>query len=437
MRLTLDWDTEQLKETHLPRVRERNPYTEEQARIGEFIGLGDAGGDQWELWESSSHGMDNKDEDGYHYVEHGLTHDLDSIRNVRQAFGDDATRIIADKDRTEWGSPYPQVLYHMKGIKPRELPPYETAHRAQLVERHGFGTSKEATDELLDAEGGIDYPAVIERLTEHPDFSSRADLFRRIQQRRSVEVSTRASARAYDLVNERRKPTQAERKALRDYAMSRDLGHYVDGKSETPGSPIEDLPTRTVFHESLPEIPDIELDAETFGDPDAKEDGDSPALTAGLRTGSYGDLSEAMLKEIHDRIAAELLSVLSPGFWTDGDDGREYIGLDLSRMSYPVSLERERPLDPDEKAMTLRNMMNSQPDHSRDWVERQLSDVGISPTDIGGNDSEIIIWEVLVWEEDYAGYWWVARGVLDAEKHDVQDPIASSAIIADTRGWLK
>lgn len=439
MRLTLDWDTEQLKEIHFPRVRERTPYTETQARLGDYVGLERSGGDKWELWRSSSHGMDETDEKGYHYIEYGLNHDLDSIRNVRQAFGDDRTRVIADEDRVNWGSPYPQVMYHYKQIKPGDLAPYDTPYVAELVERHGFGTNEEATDEFLNSDGTIDYPTLIEELAAHPDFGNRAALFRRIQERDSVDITTRPSARAHDLVHERegRTPTQAEKKALRDYAMSRDLGHYVDGKSETPGSPLDDLPTRTVFHESLPMIPDIELDAENFGETDGAGAEADAYLSAGVRTGTYGDVNERLLKEIHDRIVPEVLDILSPGFYqTDKWGTRQWQGIELPRLNHAISLEQNRPIDPDEKALTLRNFLDEQPGTSRKKIEARLERQGITPTNLSANDSKAVMWEVVVWDEDYSGYWWIVRGVINTEEKDVRSPIKNSAIVCDTMGWL-
>lgn len=426
MRPTLDWDSTTLKEMHLDAVRgRRDPVQENQQVLADYTDA-EAGGDRWELWKSSNHHRAEDGEGGWHYIEYDVDGDIEDIRRLRSAYGDDQLRISLDGDRMEWGSPYVQVLYHMKNIQPHETRPYETPNRAELVERHG--PDVEEVEDIKNDDGTLDYPRIISLLADHADFGSRAALFRRVQRRGSVDISTEASKRAYDLVNERRKPTRAEKKALRDYAEARGLGHYGDGD----GIPewLSEKPTRTVFHEYL-QVPDVD-----FGDHTYEETGDSEWLPANIRTGTYGDVDELTLKQVHDRIADNLTSELSPGYYQNTPDGREYKGIELDRWKEMISLERDRPLDVDEVARYRKILFENQPGTSYEHVH-DLLDV-----DPFGEDS--IVWECIVFDSENAfesggstGYWWIARGVLDVSDPDhVRRPVRNSTIIADTRGWL-
>lgn len=188
--------------------------------------------------------------DGSHFTGYGNRLSIDGMLNLRGAFGDDGRRLDLDRNRVERGSPHLQLLFDRKHISRREDPAnkaedgptWTTGRPAAYV----AGTNiTDVEERVKDPETGrLDYPKIIEMLAEHPDFGSRAALFRRIQDRGSVDVSTRPSARGYDLVNERddREPTRAEKKALRDYAEDRDLGHYSGGRAR-----------RTVYTDELPE----------------------------------------------------------------------------------------------------------------------------------------------------------------------------------------
>lgn len=429
MRLTLDWDSVPIKEMHLPAVRQRQPANEDQKRLADFADTGTNAGDKWELWRSSNHGNGDEDDgDGWHYVEYGLDGDLGDNRRLRRAYGDDALRVSLDGKRIAWGSPFPQVLYHMKNIEPGEHKPYSTPNRAKLVQRNGFdGDGADTKNE----DGTVDYPELVERLVDHPDFGSRAALFRRVQQRGSVTVTTEPTKRGYDVAKGRRDPTAAEAKALRDYAQSRSIGHYggSDGKPEE----LAEMDSRTVFHEYW-EMPEFELGTNDFGDGDSE----SEWYPANFRTGTYGGVDEVTVKQIHDRVVDTFRSILSPSSST-GEEEHGFHGYDVSRFDYAISLERDRPLDPDEYARYRRVWHNNQPGRSRDDVDKALDRRGV---DAFGPDS--VHWEVIIYEGEDAlqssgstSYWWIARGVLDASDPDaVRNPVKNSAVVSDTRGFL-
>lgn len=431
MRVALDWDSEELKEMHLPAVRERQPANENQQRIQSFIDT-DAASDQYELWTSSSHGHGGEDEpDGYHYVEYGGAANLGESYQLRAAYGDDRLRQTLDKKRQAWGSPFVGVLYHLKGIKPSESKPYATSRRAQLLRREGFDSDEQTKDE----NGRIDYPTLIELLADDDDFASRAALFRRVQERDSVTIGTEARKRGYDIAKGRRDPTPEEAAALRDYARSRSLGHYGDGAAGVPEG-IADRPQRLTFHEYF-EMPEFELDTQSFG----QDDDESEWYPANVRTGRYatGDdpVDEMTIKQVHDRIASDAVDILSPGAY---DDDGDYHGVDLERWDRAISLERNRPLDRDEMAYYRREWHENQIGTPEETVRKKIDRSGLG--DPFGDDS--IHWEIIVLDGEDAlkssgelRPWWVARGVLDGSDPDARrNPIRNSTIVCDTEGFL-
>lgn len=434
MRLHLDWDSDALKEMHLPAVRDRQPVGENQRRLAEFVadheGIENPDTGKWELWTSSNHG--HGDSNGWHYVEYDLEGDLETIRRLRTSYGDDKLRISLDGKRIDWGSPFVGVLYHMKEIRPNEHKPYDTDKRARLIERHW---PTEDYEDIKNEDGTLNYAKVTELLADHSDFTSRAALYRRIQQRASVTVATEPKKRGYDIAKGRRSPTRAEAKALRDYAEARDLGHYGDGAKGVPEE-LAAKPTRTTFHEYW-EMPEIELNAQDFGEGDT--DDESEWFPVNIRTGTYDGVDEVTVKQVHDRVAGKIVDTLSPGFYQDTESGREWVGLDLSRWSRAISLERDRPLDPDEYARYRRVWHENQPGTTIEQVRETVDRRGIEQF-----GADAVHWEVIVYDGEDAlkrdgptTYWWIARGVLDASNPDaVRNPIKHSAIVADTQGWL-
>lgn len=417
MRLTLDWDSEEIKDTHLPAVAEREPAdaSEAQTRISAFLEDADPDAatqqsDQLELWQSSGG-------EGYHYLEYDLDLDLTRIRQLRQIYGDDQTRISLDGTRIQEGSPYVSVLYHMKEIKPREHKPYSTDKRAELLVREGFDES--TTVETKDDETGrLRYDRILEALADHPDFGNRAALIRRLQRRDSVNVTTEPAKRGYDIAKGRRSPTRAEAKALSDYASSREIGHYSDGTTEQPAE-LAAKPSRTTFHEYF-EVPEIDFDT-------PPGEGESEWLPANLRTGTWSDeIDETTLKQVHDRIAEQLTDTLSP---KGGIDGLE--GFTLDRFDYAISLERDRPIDRDETARFRRVFVENQPFGGSTQPLDALEYADFYDAEESG-----ICWELIVYNEDYKGTWWIARGVLDVSDGDVTAPVARSKITADTQNFL-
>lgn len=426
MRLTLDWDSNELKEMHLPAVRQGSPEGEDQTRLQDFSDAEPAG-EKWELWKSSNHGNDGST--GWHYVEYDLDADLEDARRLRRAYGDDALRIALDGKRMAWGSPFVGVLYHMKNIKPREHHPYETSNRARLVERHGFDGGEQVDTKQPD--GSIDYAALVEALAAHKDFQSRAGLFRRVQQRDSVTVATEPTKRGYDIAHGRRTPTRGESKALRDYAASREIGHY--GEDEGTPEELAEKPSRTTFHEYW-EMPEFEFGTNDFDG----EESDSEWYPANFRTGTYDGVDEITVKQIHDRIVDHFRDVLSPSS-TVGDEEFGYADQMVGRYDYAISLERDRPLDRDEAARYRNIWFNNQPGKSSDGVKALLDRHDVDPF-----GADTVHWELIIYDGENAlqqsggtHYWWIARGVLDASDPDaVQNPVRNSAIVADTQGFL-
>lgn len=432
MRLHLDWDGEEIKDMHLPAVLERQPAHENQRRLADFVDTPADFSGKWELWQSSGG-------EGYHYVEYDLDVGLEDLRKLRNAYGDDKLRVSLDGDRMRWGSPYVGVLYHMKQIRPGEHKPYQTGLRANLLKRQGFGA-----DLFQDDGNRLDYAKILRLLGKHEDFGSNAAVVRKLRTRKNVGGITDPAKRAYDIANARRKwvngdskneEHRAIKKALRDYAEDRGLGHYSGGRSGERFGELAKKPTRSTFHEYL-EVPDVEFGTEDFGEGDSDEE--SEWYPANIRTGTYGDdVEEVTLKQMHDRIASELVDVLSPGWYQDVDGQREWKGLELSRWDRAISLERDRPLDSDEVARYRQIFFDNQPGTPRDRVFDSLD------VDPFGEDS--VVWECIVYDDEDAfsgtsdtGYFWIVRGVVDATDPDaIQNPIANSTLVCDTQGWLK
>jgi len=440
MRLTLDWDSEELREMHMPAVRDRQPANENQRRVADFTDAGLEPGDQWELWTSSNHGNDGSG-DGYHYIEYGVDAGLSESLSLRTAYGDDRMRISMDQNRINWGSPFLGVMYHMKNIKPGEHAPYETGNRAELVERHGFEGGEYV--DTKNPDGTVDYQALVEALAEHSDFSSRAALFRRVQQRESVAVETRPAARGYDIAKGRRSPQPNEAKALRDYAQSREIGHYGDGAEGRPKE-LDELPSRTTFHEYF-EMPEFEMGEGDIFDRDEDEPveqtEESEWYPANVRTGTYGDVDEMTVKQIHDNIMGRVLDQLAPSSETKHADGTvTKHGFDepIDRYDYAISLERDRPIEKREFAEYRRTWLQNQQGKTPEKVRDRLDRDGVDPW---GEDT--VHWELLVFEGENAleggdpSLWWMARGVLDTTAdRAISNPVDNSTIVCDTRGWL-
>lgn len=420
MRLTLDHDSEAIHELHYPDVKRR--VVEEQATLATFLASSDLTFQgRYERWRSSGG-------EGYHYVEPGLPPSVDELQQLRQDFGDDQLRISLDAERVAQGSPFYQVLYHLKSIRPTEQPPYRTGDRAVLLERDGFGPAYDydASDTIIKWREGdryrLDYQAVLRQLRDHPDFGSAAAVYRHVVGRSSVELTTEPRKRAYDVLHGRRPPNAAEKKALRDYAMSRDLGHYQDGEATEPASPPdapEHLPRRTTFHEYF-SVPDL---TGPDGTPFGADEGESTWLPANLRVGSYAGHTEAELKAVLDRMAPTFIDLLNP-----------MDAIDLNRLRDGISLERERWLDQDEVAVNRQTFFQNQPAQDEDpdgpppTSPEQLRDAGVDPFDG-------VLWELIIYDEDYTTPpWLVVRGVIP-EGGGLERPLTNSYIVADTKGW--
>lgn len=452
MRLTLDWDSEALRQIHEPAVRQRSPHTENQARIAQFIDADEAaGGNKYELWQSSSHGFDNQN--GYHYIEYNESGNLQRIRQLRTAYGDDALRVSLDALREDIGSPFQTVLYHLKNVTPSEYPPYSTNKRAELLTREGFDdtTAQERGVEPTKQDGEINYPELIKRLSQEEYFGSYGALYSQVQNRPSVDVDySKPRQRASAVANRKRTPGRGERQALRDYAKTRDIGHYgeetVDQtQTETEPDALRNRPHRTTIHEYF-EMPDIDFGSGDFGNPDS--DDESEYFPVNIRTGRYRPsessiddeslIDETTLKQIHDRIADEITDVLSPGVVPTGQDERQ--GVNISRWNKMISIERDRPLDKDEFARYRNTWHENQPNMSRDRIMALHQSAGIDDA----FSQNIVHFEVIVYDGDDAlesndpPIWWLVHGIVDASNPDNRRrPIYNSTLVADTRGFLK
>jgi len=447
MRLTLDWDSDELKDIHQPAVRNREPFTDSQTRIAQFADDdADAGGNKYEIWQSASHGYG--DSNGYHYIEYNESGSLQRLRPLRTAYGDDKLRVSLDRLREEKGSPFNSVLYHVKGVRPGESKPYQTGKRASLQRREGFESIEAETDTDRDrqrtkTDGSINYAELAERLADHPDFGSRGALYEQVQGRDSVEVNySQPRKRAYQVISGSRDPGRYEKMALRDYALARDIGHYGDSPDpaevEEPPA-LRDRTHRTTIHEYF-EMPDIDFNEYDFGEPDT--DSDSEYFPVNIRTGRYRPdmdtdaLDELTIKQVHGRISDEIADILSPGIETA--DG--FQGVSVDRWREMISIEQDRPLDDDETARYRQIWHNNQPDMSRDRVMSLHQSAGIE--DAFG--PEIIHFEVIVYDGEDAlqqdqdpDMWWLARGIIDGSDPDARRaPLRNSVLVADTRGFI-
>jgi hypothetical protein len=222
MRVTLDWDKPEIRDLHLQDARDHARQAKISARF-------DAPRPT-EYWQSSGG-------EGFHFIEYdAVGRSYNDALDLREELGDDKLRLSLDAARLRHGSPFFQVLYHMKGINPRQTPPFSTDKRASLIERRNAAEGPvEFMRETEDGRRVLDYPAMFDALHVAAGHDTKADTMRAIRARfkvyrrgggRTVDApeGTRASARAYDLANGRRTPYPAERAALVTLVSTEVLG---------------------------------------------------------------------------------------------------------------------------------------------------------------------------------------------------------------------
>ena len=462
MRIALDWDGEDIREMH-----EDEALAHARGLGQQRLGTGDLPEPPRpaELWRSSGG-------DGYHFIEFGGARGYRNALDLREEFGDDRLRISLDSDRLDEGSPFYSVLYNAKRISATDTPPFDTTERAALIDRFHAATGPV---EFV-ANGRFDYASAFRGVLDAGGYDSRTELLRVLRERFdrfrrgsrtiSAPTDTRASARAYDLINGRRTPHPAERAALvglvhevvlsqeipdfRDYiGRLSDMADYsgatdvlraardrmeetarnrdVDVPTDTRASAraydlangrrsahpaervalfelaaeaglvgedrLEGYPRRTTIHEYA--------QAADLGEDFDLDVGESKRYNINMRVGWQGPpglkpVGEATdtipdllaLKGVLDALSSEVRGILAPG------------PLEASgRLSEPISLEKERRIDPDEVGANRRTLMSD-------------------PNDVPGDVRDafrFVVWEVIVWKEGMRQIEWVARGLTDPE----------------------
>ena len=253
---------------------------------------------------------------GSHFAGYGNTLSVDGMLRLRGAFGDDETRLKLDEARVDRGSPHLQLLFDRKYISRTETPrntdadgpTWDSGNPARYVAGRDLTP---ASERVKDPDTGrLDYVQIIDTLSSDRYFGSRADLYRQIQGRKNTP-DTRPTARAYDHVNGRRPIKRAEKKALRDYAEDRGIGHYADGRArDTVYS--DELPEDTAAERrrALVEYVDIVWD-----DGDAEDDraGDDYFRELNITTSTLNEHNtNRQLKVTHDHAVREAMDRLNP-----------------------------------------------------------------------------------------------------------------------------
>lgn len=498
MRVTLDWDKEEIRDLHLEDARDHA----RQATIG---GRFDAPRPT-EFWQSSGG-------EGYHFIEYGAVgRDYNACLDLREELGDDKLRLSLDSARLRHGSPFFQVLYHMKGINPRQTPPFSTDKRAALIERRNAAEGPvEFMTEDEDGTRVLDYPAMFRAIQLSAGHDTDAETMRTIRARfdvyrrnggRTVDAptGTKARQRAYDLVNGRRTPYPAERAAMVELISAEVLGEGLPDWdrlwSDLAATDRYDNPRgddRTAVMRAIQDRADRvdryrpRFDPPTDTQPsarayDLKNDRRPwhPAEMAALYELAVeaGIIGEDLLAPLPDRTTLhEFFSVpnlgdLTPqGFERDeGESEWEPVNVRAGWWGPPTLAELgERTEDrPDMEALkavedavarkALDVLSPGTIDLSRTGdglsVEKRrplevdetianrntLRDKNDVPPSID-DPLEYIPVEVIWYEDGYGGVEWVFRGLVDPEvakrmaDRDTTQPLQFAAILKDSRGW--
>lgn len=388
LRATLDWDTEPDKEEFLPMVRGEVP--EGQAT---FADLRDPG-EVWELWESANHGIvppgKSERSDGYHYLEWDAAETVGDVAALRRRYGDDQIRYRRDRSRWQHGSPYYQVLYDRKGLRPHSMPPYAEGTVAERIETHGYAPEAEDTK---NPHGTVNWPEIVRAAAE--EVGGQAALGRRLADRaRSSPLADSESPRkvVYNWAHGRNDPATAHKAALRRLAKKESIGHYrPEGALEAAEVPFDTVPRRS-YTEGL-NIP-------WFGDDDEAEDADhSPSRNVMVRTGYFGTDAEAApqertpdaktLRQYHEAVMEHVKSLFKPGNWEPEEE--------LERAEAGVHLER-KPLHDTEAAHYLEN------------TERYCRENGACDLPASVYGQHVVI-HIILWNEDFSEPLWVFIGL--------------------------
>jgi len=375
--------------------------------------------------------------DGSHFAGYGNTLSLSGMLNLRGAFGDDGRRLDLDRDRLERGSPHLQLLFDRKYIKrtedPANVEPGDDidAWQSGTPARYVAGASiVDSSERIKDESGRIDYVRVIEILSSDEYFGSRAELYRQIQGRKNTP-DTRPSQRGYQHVNGLRPIQRAEKKALRDYAEDRDIGHYGGGRARDV-TYSDDLPTGVASRRrrALVEYVDVVWDDGDGGDRDA---GDDYFRELNITTSTVNENNtNRQLKVTHDKAVQRAMDRLNPTSPRNDvtlkhrrdraanigqSDGRPPMG-EMGRASRnPDSLNWEdRRLDADEVENYLDNLpVDGRPNAvaERERAETNpIVEVTLNGEDPVNDDPE---WHVLLIDDG--------------------NRLSDATVIRDSRGW--
>lgn len=495
MRVTLDWDSEAIRNIH-----------EEDA----LARVGIAPGDQQtlntddarpaELWQSSGG-------EGYHFIEFGTDLSIGDT-SVRERLGDDRLRISLDTDRLREGSPFVQVLYHAKEITTRDRPPFDTDKRAIRLE--SFNVDRGAA-EYVDG-GRFAYEAAFGDVFNRRDHDNRArfmreirgefDRFERGNRTLYAPTGTDATKRGYELASGRRSPYPSERAALLGLlydgldADEPDPGDLLDRLAETERFGNRTAAFRAVRERMLDAARNRDYQPATGTDA-TKRASDiargkrsaSPAERVAIfetaaNAGLIGSETEIDRKPtrttLHEFIGLKDLGDYDgDGFEYEEDESEDYecnirVGwfgppdlaplgertedipdkmalkavLDVvtrkvqdimapgpmsesPRLKRGISMEERRPIDADEMG-ALRRVLSGSPNSLPEGMRDPFGSV---------------VWEAIVHEEGYSGVEWVARGLVDpADAKDMGDRLAdrgrpsqafATTIVRDSNGWWR
>jgi len=376
--------------------------------------------------------------DGSHFAGYGNTLSIRGMLNLRGAFGDDGRRLDLDEERVDRGSPHLQILFDRKHIQRTENPAnrseegetWQSGNKAQFIAGRELVP---AEDRIKNEDGSLNYPKIIELLSADEYFGSRADLYRTIQGRTNTP-DTRPAARAYDHVNDRRPIQRSEKKALRDYAEDRGLGHYREGRARTV-TYTDELAEGTAerSRRSLVEYVDIVWDDGGGDGPDTERDTDSYFRELNITTSTVNENNtNRQLKVSHDKAVKHAMDRLNPTSPRNDvtlqhrrdraanvgqADGSPPVGEMGEASRNPDSLNWEdRRLDADEVEKYLDNLpLDGRPNAV---AERERSEKNpVVEVTLYGEDpiNDPPLWHVLLIDDG--------------------DKLADATVIEDSRGW--
>lgn len=386
MRLTLDWDDLDARQSNLSDVQARRTLE---------------GPNPWQLRQSSGG-------DGFHYVEWDAASTWEASLQLRSEHGDDPKRVRMDMIRRARGSPFLQVLYDTKYMSRWGWQP-ETGNQVQVLD----GTKYVPEEQRIKRDGLLDYNKIA-RLLAADVYGSQAAL---------AESLGVAGSTVSGWVRGEHGPSSGLQKKLRRRARSHGLGHFdpdADKSSERMGlevayvDPSEKEARRTIV-EYL-SVPWADDDETLKGNLD--DDEESTERTLNVHTGTFNpNHSDGQLKGIHDDVEAHVRDVLSPD-----NRGTNLPSLSLDRRNNNAITREEDSvnfenalLDPDEARFYRANMAGNTAAGSK----------GLTVDDL----ARFPLFEVVLWDDEMVNIEWLVLGVWTGST------VGEATIVADSRGW--